>query len=164
MSTRTDYSVDEWATLAKAPLVVSLAVINASRSNPVGVLQELFAMTKTLVDSKKNHSNNQLVSALVEFAISDEGKKLTQASMPKPDQLQNARGLALDTINQVSSVLSAKSSADEASGFKSWLYSVAKSVAAAAKEGGFLGIGGQDVSKEEQAVLQELAGALGVTA
>ena len=46
--------------------------------------------------------------------------------------------------------------------FRAWLMTLAHGVAAAAKEGGFLGFGGTPVSEHEEAMLAELAEALQV--
>jgi len=51
----------------------------------------------------------------------------------------------------------------EADGFKSWLLSLSNRVAEAAKEGGFLGIGGTRVSEQEQSALKATAMALGIS-
>ena len=42
--------------------------------------------------------------------------------------------------------------------FKTWLAGVAKSVAEAAPEGGFLGFGGTQVSEAEKATVAQIAG------
>jgi len=44
--------------------------------------------------------------------------------------------------------------------FKQWILAVSESVANAAKEGAFLGIGGERVSAAEKAVLNDLQGVL----
>jgi hypothetical protein len=50
----------------------------------------------------------------------------------------------------------------EAEEYKRWLVSLARQTAEAAKEGGFLGIGGTRVSEGESTAITELAAALGV--
>ena len=52
----------------------------------------------------------------------------------------------------------------EADEYKQWLTSLAQKTAEASKEGGFLGIGGVQVSKEENAAVNELSTALGLSA
>ena len=51
----------------------------------------------------------------------------------------------------------------DAAPFKAWLVGVAKSVAEAAPEGGFLGFGGAQVSDTEKATVAQIAAALGVS-
>ena len=54
-----------------------------------------------------------------------------------------------------------KAKPDEAQGFKQWLVAVAQKVAEAAREGGFLGFGGTQVSEQEAATIKDLSTTLG---
>ena len=65
----------------------------------------------------------------------------------------------IETLRRVAEVLDAKAPAD-ASAFKTWLRQISQHVAEAAKEGGFLGIGGVAVSEAEKATLTEISTAL----
>jgi hypothetical protein len=51
----------------------------------------------------------------------------------------------------------------EVGSYKTWLASVAEKVSKASKEGGFLGVGGTLVSREEQEALTQLADVLGTS-
>ena len=70
---------------------------------------------------------------------------------------------SLANLREVSAILDAKAPAD-ASSFKAWLSGISQKVAAASKEGGFLGIGGVQVSEAEKATLGDIAKALGTSA
>ena len=59
----------------------------------------------------------------------------------------------------MAALLDAKAPADAAA-FKSWLQSIAQHTAEAAKEGGFLGFGGVQVSDAEKATVAEISSAL----
>ena len=63
---------------------------------------------------------------------------------------------AIAGLRQVSALLDAKAPGDAAA-FKSWLQSIGQHVAEAAKEGGFLGFGGVQVSDAEKATLAEIS-------
>ena len=67
---------------------------------------------------------------------------------------------ALDKTRQVIALLMQKATAQEVTEFKQWILAVSENVANAAKEGAFLGIGGERVSAEEKAVLNDLQGVL----
>jgi hypothetical protein len=60
----------------------------------------------------------------------------------------------------VSTILDAKAPGDAAV-FKAWLRSISQKVAEAATEGGFMGIGGVQVSDAEKATLADISRALG---
>jgi hypothetical protein len=63
----------------------------------------------------------------------------------------------------VSAILNAKAPGDAAA-FKTWLRTISQKVAEASSEGGFLGIGGVQVSDAEKATLADIAKALGTSA
>ena len=48
MSTKTDYTKEEWDLLVKSPVMAAMAVMAASPSGPIGVLKEMFAVGKGL--------------------------------------------------------------------------------------------------------------------
>ena len=74
----------------------------------------------------------------------------------KPPEI---KAKCIDTLRQVADVVDAKAPAD-ATAFKTWLRQISQHVAEAAKEGGFLGIGGVAVSDAEKATLAEISKAL----
>ena len=48
MSTKADYTKEEWDLLVRSPVMAAMAVIAASPSGPIGVLKEMFAVGKGL--------------------------------------------------------------------------------------------------------------------
>jgi hypothetical protein len=78
-------------------------------------------------------------------------------SVGGPDELP-------ERIREAVSILEQKSSPEEAAEYRQFILRVADVVAHAHKEGGVLGIGGKEVSEQEQAVLDELANLLGTAA
>ncbi|HYO84026.1 MAG TPA: hypothetical protein VES20_21665 [Bryobacteraceae bacterium] len=70
------------------------------------------------------------------------------------------KSLALERVAAVMLILDEKGSPEEASAVGQWLYGIAEKVANAAKEGGFLGFGGTQVSEDERVFLSELRTAL----
>ena len=65
------------------------------------------------------------------------------------------------TPGKLADLLAKKASTEEAAEYKAWAMSVAENVAKAAKEGGFLGFGGEQVSAGEKTLFAELASTLG---
>ena len=76
---------------------------------------------------------------------------------------KQAKAHALDACRTLATIMDRKASRDEADGVKRWLVMIAQRVAEAAKEGGFLGVGGTRVSRAEVAAIRDVASALGVT-
>jgi hypothetical protein len=137
-----------------------MAVVAASPSGPIGVIKELFTVGRVLQEASQSGETNALISALV----SDVKAGYRPSGMTEQGQQpEEIKDLALQTCQEVAALLARKAPVPEAEGFKRWLLTTAQQAAEAAKEGGFLGIGGVRVSAAEQAVLTELAGRLGVT-
>jgi hypothetical protein len=167
MSTKADYSAEEWRLVLKAPLMAGLAVVAASPSGPLGVLREMFAVgklvneTKTQAEGAGGLSNSLLRSLVAEFASPDGRAQLDISELrgiPSP-QLQSH---ALEACRALAALVDRKASRAEAEGVKRWLVTIAQRTAEAAKEGGFLGIGGTRVSETETVAIRDVARALGV--
>jgi hypothetical protein len=159
VTTKADYTAEEWELLLRAPMIVGMAVVAASPSGPIGVIKEMGAIARIMRDARPGDDTNPLISALM--ADVNAGHR-PGGLLPPGQQLEELKAHALQTGREVGTLLARKASAPEAAGFKRWLVTVAHGVAEAAKEGGVLGIGGVRVSPAEQALLTELAAVLEV--
>jgi hypothetical protein len=72
-----------------------------------------------------------------------------------PDR-RNPRPAILAELRVAYALLQEKATPDEVADFREWLRTIAQRTATAAKEGGFLGIGGELVSEREQQMLETL--------
>jgi hypothetical protein len=134
MSTKADYSAEEWGLVLKAPLMAGLAVIAASPSGPLGLLREMFAVGKLVAETKAQaEGQGGLSNELLHAAVAD-----------------------------LAALVDRKASREEAEGVKRWLVTIAQRTAEAAKEGGFLGVGGTRVSEAETGAIREVARVLGI--
>jgi hypothetical protein len=116
---------------------------------------------KMLAEVKTQGSANDLVKALVadlEAGAKDQSAP-AELKGKTPDQVKS---YSIDSCRQLAALIQKKAKPDEAQGFNQWLVSVSQKVAEAAKEGGFLGFGGTQVSEQEAATIKELSTALGV--
>jgi hypothetical protein len=161
MATKADFTVDEWTQIQRAPFMAGLAVVAASPSGPFGVVKELFAVGRMLGAVKTEGTSNDLIKALV-GDIEAGAKDLSAPAELKGKTPEQVKSYAIESLRQVAALIDKKTKPDEAEGFKQWLVSVAQKVAEAAKEGGFLGFGGTQVSEQEAATIKELSTALGV--
>jgi hypothetical protein len=94
-------------------------------------------------------------ASVLGFAFSTNPTDADMDLVMKSDQ-SAAMGVIRDAAAAV-----ATNSPGEAAAYRTMLLNVGQKTAEAAKEGGFLGIGGVQVSKEEQAVLDQIKGLLG---
>jgi hypothetical protein len=158
MSTKSDYTDEEWAALMRAPIVAGMAISVADPGGPIEVSKELIA---TFRAAAAPQSQDPLVTAVSHEVAALAAERKNPAGDFKPhgpapgDQV-------LDEMRRVREILLAKASPDEARAFGTWLMTVAQATADREKEGGFLGIGGEQVSDREREMLARLGTALGV--
>ena len=160
MSTKNDYSTDEWKAIAAAPVVAGLFITLSDESGPIGIAKEAMAVGKAITESASGDAP-EVVKALAE-GVKSAGGRPELPDLPKGDRAQSKAAL-IGAIKTAVTAVETKSPA-EAAAYKNWLVSVAAKVAQASKEGGFLGFGGTLVSAEEREALGELAQTLGVSA
>jgi len=164
MATKTDFSATEWETLRDAPHAVVLAVAAAGGSGLFGSIKEAIAPAGTLVEALQGE--NQLlrqicdreeikasIESLKDMAKSSGDFKSIQAVLRKAATDKSRAGLGL---------LKRKGTPEDVAAFRDFLLKLGEKVANAAKEGAFLGFGGERVSEEERVILAELAQALDV--
>lgn len=160
MTTQADYTNEEWKLILQAPAMAGMVVMLTGQSGPFQMVKEMFAVSKAIVDAEKQEASNELIGALVTAAKSVKPEDMQPAQ--KFNTIEEARAHALDQVRQVGALVDQKAPAQEAQEFKQWLTSLGQKVAEAAKEGGFLGFGGVQVTEEEKTAINELATALGV--
>ena len=164
MAKKADFTSEEWQLILSMPQVASLYLALASPSNPVGLVQEMIASTKGIVEALKSSSGNELIDA-VAADIREKAEKRERLEPPlKVSNDPNAmKAQCLQACRDVAALLSQKAPA-EVQAYKQWVYQAAQNSANAAKEGGVFGIGGERVSEAETAALKEIAIALDIGA
>jgi hypothetical protein len=163
MSTKSDYSDEEWALLLKAPGMAGIAVVAAAPSGPIGVFKELTSMGKWILAAGENAGTGTLPAAIVADIRAIAEKKLP----PPPDEKippGELEARTLDTLRRAAALLAAKATPAEAETYKQWILDVVSNIAKAAKEGTVFGFGGTLVSDKERSLVREIADALGVPA
>jgi hypothetical protein len=160
MSTKNDYTPEEWKSITGAPYLAGLFITMVDPSGIGGVMKEALAVGKAVAEAGAT-SQTEVIKSLVE-GLKEAGFKARAElpDLPKGD-LAAAKAAMADHVQKAIAAISAKSPS-EAEAYKTWLMSAAKKVSEAAKEGGFLGFGGTLVSDKEQAALKELADRLGL--
>jgi len=161
MTTKADFTADEWNQVQRAPFMAGLAVVAASPSGPFGVMKELFAVGKMLSEVKTQGASNELIKALV-ADIEAGAKDLNAPAELKGKTPDQVKSYAIESCRRAGALIEEKAKPEEAQAFKQWLVSASQKVAEAAKEGGFLGFGGTRVSEQEAATIKELSTTLGI--
>lgn len=160
MTTKTDYTSEEWNILLQAPVNAATYVMTADMS-VMGALKEMKALGKALKKPSAPAAAQELVDALV-ADMEEKTKNKESVDAPEIQDNQQARQIVLGGLEQAANLLDAKCGPDEAAGFKQWLRDVAQTVAEADKEGSHFGIGGVRVTDKETAALTELESTLGL--
>lgn len=155
MTNKDSFTPSEWDLLRQAPFMAGLVVVSSSPSGPIGLMKESAATAK-MVMSELAACKTPLMQALA----ADLKASMQTARVDAAD-LAEVRAKSLDGCRQAAVAVAAKASPEESAEFKAWLNTLARRVAEAAKEGGFLGFGGTLVSQEEEAAIKDLASALG---
>ena len=163
MATKTDFSSTEWEVLRDAPHVVVLAVATAGGSGIFGSIAEAVAPSGTIIDALKG--SNQLLKEVCdkeEMKASMESIKSLAKSSGDFAGIQAAlRKEATDKSRAALDLLRQKGSPEDIAAYRDFLIKLGDKVANAAKEGAFLGFGGERVSEHEKTLLAELATAVG---
>jgi hypothetical protein len=161
MAGKSDFTPEEWALLAKSPMLAALVVVAASPSGPFGVIKEMVALAKLVAETKAKGGGDPLVGAIVADITTREGMEQAKPTEIQGKKPEEAKAYALEQLKKAAALVDQKAPGD-AAGFKQWLQEVATRVANAAKEGGFLGFGGTLVSEQEEQALAATSAALGV--
>jgi hypothetical protein len=167
MATKADFTPDEWKLLLQSPLVAGVAISAADPSGLIGMMKESMASARALIQAKTDPNADALVKAVASEFETSEGRGLAQdgvkTAISRAKAPADIVSQALAALKATSALLDAKGGPDAAP-FKTWLAGVAKAVAEAAPEGGFLGFGGAQVSETEKTTVAQIAAALGVPA
>ena len=167
MATKADFTPDEWKLLLQSPIVAGVAISAADPSGLIGLMKESMASARALIQAETDPNADALVKAVATDFETSAGRGLAQdgvnAEISGAKAPADIVSKALDSLKAASVLLDAKGGPDAAP-FKTWLAGVAKSVAEAAPEGGFLRFGGTQVSEAEKATVAHIAEALGVPA
>ena len=160
MLTKNDFLTTDWNTLQEVPHLVGLATLLAGASG-VGTVKESIAIAQGIMEGQS--SDVPLVRDLTNRVTMQEAQRSIRDRLGELDaktSKDRLKSLALERVAAMMSLLDQKGTAEEASAVSQWLYGLAEKVANSAKEGGFLGFGGTQVSEDEQVFLTELRTAL----
>ena len=156
MTSRADFSDEEWEILVRAPLLACWAVIASAPTGSIGTVGEVQAMLGAMVDIRRAHAADSIVGALAtSLRHRLDQSELRVRELPEPVLRQRA----LEAAREALEVLARHQALEELPPYREWLTQLATTVASASKEGGGLGPGGR-VQPEESTLIDELREAL----
>jgi len=159
MSVEGRFSADEWRLVRSAPVLIGTGMVAADPGGIVNLVKEAAAMGATTRAVLKEHRDDALLTAIVEAGdeeMKDEMDAVlggAESAMDKRERLQSG---ALDRLRTALEILERKAEPGELRAYKHWVGEMARRVAEAGKEGGFMGFGGVRVTESERRFLDRV--------
>jgi hypothetical protein len=165
-----NYSENEWSTVLSVPQLVGLAMTGAGSSGILGSTKEMFASARSMMQAKKEYGSNSVIQAILPDTT-DASKALEDAKNQRSVIMERLKSKGIKTAEELNemilsdckeaiTVLEQKESPEVVADYKKWILEIAENVANAAKEGSFLGFGGERFSKNEQDLFEKLKSTL----
>ena len=158
MTSKSDFTEEEWVRVRRAPFVAGMAISLADPGGPIELAKESMAAVKTATNPP---SREQLLADVALDIQSMTQQRQNPLSDFKVTDAAQAGQQILDELRAVKELVTAKATPEEASAFGQWLAASAQAAADAAKEGGFLGFGATQVSDGEKDMLDKVRSAVG---
>ncbi len=154
MTTKSDFTDEEWTRVVRAPMVAGLAISIADPGGPIEMAKESMATLKAATNPP---SREQLLAevALEIQALAQQRHNPLKGFKPAPAPGQSAGDVVVEELRTVQSLVAATATPEEAAAFGTWLVTAAQAAADAAKDGGFMGFHAQQVSDREQAMIEQ---------
>jgi len=166
-----NFTEDEQFLLMSVPAMIGSAVSMSEKSGVMGTVKEAMASAKSLVGGIKDYPDNQIIKDILPVVAErkdalEHAKQYRQKAMSrmKDNGINNPEKFKQQLIQDcknVSRILEDKASEQDRMEYKEWTMALAEQVAMAAKEGSFLGFGGQQISPGEVQMISDIADAIG---
>jgi hypothetical protein len=147
MTSKSDFTTEEWQLILEAPPTAGLIVVTAQRG---GSFRETVAMAKAYVEARQQHGKSELLDEIVAAKPERDHTHYHSPEELKQHGLQQQR----DAV----ALLQTKASPEEVDEYRRFIVTLSHRVAAAHREHG------QDVSEAEQAAIDDITEALGAKA
>jgi hypothetical protein len=147
MTTKSDFSTEEWRLILEAPPSAGMIIVTAQRG---GLFRETVAMAKAYAEARQQHGESELLDEIV-------------AARPERDHTryhspQELKQHGLQHLRDAVAVLERKATPLEVGEYRRFIVNLAHKVAAAHREGD------QVVSAPEQAAIDDINAALNASA
>lgn len=153
MTTKNDFSPEDWARIVRAPLVAGLAISLADKGGPIEAAKESMAALKSATNPP---TREQLLTDVALDIQSQTQQRHNPLSGFRPTAGSPPGDQVLAELHDVHSIVAGTATREETAAFGEWLVVAAQAAATAAKEGGFLGFHAERVSEREEAMLDRV--------
>jgi hypothetical protein len=149
MTLRANFNAEDWSIVTEAPLLAGARVVAAERG---GTIRENLAIRRVYAAARELRGESALLDELVASSPSIDLERIRRARDPVAVSDARLRA-ALDVLKE-------KTTPADVDAYKGFVLAVVQTVAEANREGGVVGIGGEEVSEREQAALDEIGALL----
>jgi hypothetical protein len=160
MTSKADFTEEDWTRLKRAPFLAGMAISLADPGGPIEAVKETAATLKTVVGTAENGGRGELVDVIAREVVAEARQRQSPLAGFKPSKGATAGVEILDELAEVERIVSQNGTPEDAAAMRDWLLAVAQEAANAAKEGGFMGFKAERVSEGEQRMLDRLGEAL----
>jgi hypothetical protein len=143
MTSKSDFTPEEWRQILEAPPSAGMIVVTAQRG---GSFRETIAMAKAYVEARQQHGQSELLDEIVAAKPERDHTHFHSADELKQHGLRSLR----DSV----ALLGQKATAEEVDDYRRFVVTLAHKVAAAHREHG------GEISESEQAAIDEITNAL----
>jgi hypothetical protein len=143
MTTKADFSTEDWKLILEAPPSAGMIVVTAQRG---GSFRESIAMAKAYVEARQQHGESELLDEIVAAKPERDHSHYHSPQELKEHGLEHLRGSI--------AILTGKAKPEEVDEYRRFIVTLAQKVAAAHREHG------QAVSPAEQAAIDDITAAL----
>jgi hypothetical protein len=147
MTSKSDFTAEEWQLILEAPPSAGMIVVTAQRG---GSFRETIAMAKAYVEARQQHGKSELLDAIVAAKPERDHSHTHSPEELKQQGLQQLR----DSVT----LLESKAAPEEVDEYRRFIVNLSHKVAAAHREHGV------DVSESEQSAIDAITEALGAPA
>lgn len=153
---------DQWKQIVQTPFVAGFAVTAADPGGLIGAFQESTAMARSLRDAAETGGDGSIAKAILDELKTSDGRTTIRDAMNDLIKGQKPAQASAAAVAQVQKTLTlvAQTAPEEFAPLVELVRSTAQNVAEAAKEGGFLGFGGEPVSAAEYKTLEDIETAI----
>lgn len=156
---RAKFTDEEWQTLYAAPLSAAALIMVSDPSGFGGRNQEIVALTHAVADAVAASGPTELVNMLFRDGVAIPTVEGLVKDYKKSEE-QLVYKTLLEPVTAAVAIARAKASKVDAGSYQALILATAQKVAAATKEGGFLGVGGADVSDNEKKAIEAITAAV----
>ena len=151
MSSKADFTEDEWTLVSEAPLQVMVTMFAAGQHGPISTIKESKAGAMAITNPGNRGSASALIAEIIPAAQSKEARH--DVGHPKGASIAEIVAAGIAKLEPVAAAL-AKLPGDEATQVGAWLVDIAAAVADAAK----------GTSDTEREAIAKIAAVFGVPA